>query len=366
MFSLPKRALRRPGKLEIVMTRPTEVIEPLQYPHSEPPQPGERLEVAPGVYWLHFPLPFALDHINLWLLADGDGWTLIDTGLAGSHTRDIWHSAFTRALEGKPIKRIIVTHYHPDHIGQAAWLVEQHQAPLYMTAGEWALTEQLHASSDDETGADFRQFFGLHGLADEALDNLVGRGNTYRKLVPHLPPTPTFIAGGDAITINGDVWRVHIGRGHAPEHACLYRERDQVLVSGDQVLPRISSNLSVRSSQPDEDPVSDFTGSLRALKAALPASTLVLPAHGKPFYGLHARVDALCDHHAEQLDAARNACAEQPCTARDILPVLFHRKLDGSQMMFAMSESVAHLNCLYATGRVHRTTRNGRHYFTAA
>lgn len=343
------------------------MTEALQYPHSEPPQPGARLQVAPGVYWLHFPLPFALDHINLWLLADGDdGWTLVDTGLAGSHTRSIWQTAFADALEGKPIKRIIVTHYHPDHIGQAAWLAEQFQAPVWVTAGEWQLAAELHASSDDQTGRDLQHFFGLHGLTSEMLEGVSSRGNTYRKLVPSLPSQPHTISGGDAITINGETWRVHIGRGHAPEHACLYRDSDQVLISGDQVLPRISSNLSVRSNHPDEDPVSQFTDSLRALKAALPAETLVLPAHGKPFYGLHQRVDALCEHHREQLDAARDACAEQPRTAYDILPVLFHRKLDASQMMFAMSESVAHLNCLYATGRVTRTDRKGQLYFSAA
>ena len=344
------------------MTAP---VASLQYPFTEVPPPGERLEVAPGVYWLHFPLPFALDHINLWLLADGDGWTLVDTGLAGSHTREIWQSAFTRALEGKPIRRIIVTHYHPDHIGQAAWLAGQFAAPVLMTAGEWELAAQIHAASDDDTGDGFRRFFGLHGLGGDTLEHLAGRGNTYRKLIPELPPQPEIIAAGDAITINGDTWRVHIGRGHAPEHACLFREHDQVLISGDQVLPRISSNLAVRSSVPDEDPVTQFTDSLRALKAALPANTLVLPAHGKPFLGLHERVDDLCAHHDEQLDAARDACAEQPRTAYDILPVLFQRELGASQIMFAMGESIAHLNCLYAAGRVTRKDHDGQLYFSA-
>lgn len=337
----------------------------LRYPFAAPPQPGHRLEVAPGVYWLRFPLPFALDHINLWLLADGDGWTLVDTGFGSHHTRDIWASVFEHALEGKPIRRILVTHYHPDHIGQAAWLAERFQAPVLMTRDEWALTRRIHTATDTEINDELRAFFGLHGLAGEALDTLASRGNGYRKAMPALPPEPTFIAGGDSLTIDGETWRILIGRGHAPEHACLYRPRDTLLISGDQVLPKISSNLSVRAHHPDEDAVGQFTSSLKAIKAALPEQTLVLPAHGLPFHGLHARVDALCDHHEEQLAAALQACQAQPTTAFDLLPVLFRRELDSFQMLFAMSESIAHLNGLMARGLVQREQRQGCLYFSA-
>ncbi|MCH2557582.1 MAG: MBL fold metallo-hydrolase [Alcanivorax sp.] len=337
----------------------------LQHPFNEPPAPGARREVAPGVHWLYFPLPFALDHINLWLIEDGDGWTLVDTGFGSAGTRDVWRTAFDDALEGRPIRRILVTHYHPDHVGQAAWLAETFQAPVWMTGGEWALTRRLHQASDDEVGEGFRQLFGRHGLPDDALETLAGRGNVYRRVLGPLPSSPTLIAGGDRLEIGGDAWRVHIGRGHAPEHACLYRERDRLLISGDQVLPRISSNLTVRAHEPDDDPVTDFVDSLRALRAALPEDTLVLPAHGLPFRGLHQRIDDLCAHHDEQLDAARAACVERPLTAFDLLPVLFKRELDNHQLMFAMGESIAHLNCLHATGRVRREERDGVLYHTA-
>ncbi len=341
------------------------MTDPLRYPFDQAPEPGQRREVAPGVHWLNFPLPFALDHINLWLLEDGDGWTLVDTGFSSRHTQEIWRTAFQDALGGRPIHRIIVTHYHPDHIGQAGWLARQFQAPVWMTRGEWALTTQLHAASDQEIGDNFRAFFGRHGVPGDDLDTLAGRGNTFRKILPELPPQPETLAAGDAVTVNGDTWRVHIGRGHAPEHICLYRERDQVLISGDQVLPKISSNLTVRALDPEDDPVTAFTDSLRALRDAMDENTLVLPAHGLPFHGLHARVDDLCDHHREQLDAAEDACRQQPITAHDLLPVLFKRKLDSHQLMFAMGESIAHLNCLLATGRVSRQERDGRLYFSA-
>lgn len=338
----------------------------LQYPCPEWPQPGERLEVAAGVYWLRFPLPFALDHVNAWLLADGDGWTLVDTGLDGCRTQDVWRTVFSRALGGRPLNRIIVTHYHPDHIGQAAWLSVQWQAHVLMTAGEWEIASRLHALSDQEAGDAYRRFFARHGLAAEPLERLAACGNTYRRRVSNLPLQPGIIAADDTINIDGDVWRVHVGRGHAPEHACLYRERDHVLISGDQVLPRISSNLAVRPGAPDEDPVTQFTHSLRGLKAALPVDTLVLPAHGRPFFGLHERIDELCAHHDAQLNVARDACRAQPRTAYDILSILFRRKLDTAQMMFAMSESIAHLNCLVAKGRAARVDHGGHFYFSAA
>lgn len=341
------------------------VQQPLQYPFAAPPSPGHRMEVAPGVYWLYFPLPFALDHINLWLLADGDGWTLVDTGFSSAATREIWESVFEHSLDGKPIHRILVTHYHPDHIGQAAWLAERFQAPVSMTRGEWALTRRIHAASDSEINDELRGFFSLHGLAGKSLDAVSSKGNSYRRIMPALPPEPTFIAADDTITINGDTWRVLIGQGHAPEHACLYRQRDQVLISGDQVLPRISSNLAVRPHLPDEDAVSLFTDSLKAIKAALPEQTLVLPSHGLPFHGLHARVDGLCAHHDEQLGAALEVCRAQPATAFDLLPALFRRELDDYQMLFAMSESIAHLNSLMARGEVRREHQQGCLYFSA-
>ncbi|QJX03224.1 MBL fold metallo-hydrolase [Alcanivorax sp. IO_7] len=175
--------------------------------------------------------------------------------------RELWRAAFDSALDGRPIRRILVTHYHPDHIGQAAWLAGHFQAPVWMTEGEWALTHRLQTASDEAVAEGFRHLFGRHGLGGDALDTLAGRGNSYRKVIPELPPAPEIIAEGDAVSINGDTWRVHIGRGHAPEHACLYRERDRLLISGDQVLPTISSNLTVRAHEPDDDPVTDFVDS---------------------------------------------------------------------------------------------------------
>lgn len=333
------------------------------YLYNQHPQPGQRWRVAYGVYWLHFPLPFALDHVNLWLLDDGDAWVLIDTGYGSAATRELWQMVIEQALDNKPIRRIVVTHFHPDHIGQAAWLAERFSAEVLMTQAEWDTACRVYARTDAEADDSFRGLMAVHGLNSDELKRAVSGGNHYRRNMSDLPPAPRIIGNGSRLTIAGQDWHVHIGRGHAPEHACLYREDDHVLIAGDQVLPRISSNISVAPDEPDADPVTAFVDSLQALKAALPADTLVLPGHGLPFWGLDERVDDLHDHHNEQLDAAEDACRAQRQTACALLPVLFKRKLEGPQIRFAMGEAIAHLNCLRASGRLERECRGGHWTF---
>ncbi|MCK0152108.1 MBL fold metallo-hydrolase [Alcanivorax sp. S6407] len=331
----------------------------LSYPIAEVPPSGVRHRVADGVYWLRFPLPFALDHINLWLLEDNGGWTVVDTGLGVRPSQKIWKGLLAEQLDGKPLTRVIVTHYHPDHLGLAGWLEQETGAEVWISRGEWALANVICDSPEVDTIERLRGFLGGHGLSGDDLDKVAGKGNGFRRVVQPLPSAPGFLSAGDVITINGDDWAVHVGCGHSPEHVCLYRDRDHLLISGDQVLPTISSNLNVRAAEPDADPVTDFVDSLKALRDKLPDDTLVLPAHGLPFRGLRARVDALALHHDEQLDRVQAACRERPQSAFDMLPVLFDRKLDVQQLMFAMGESIAHLNCLMQQGRVQREQVEG-------
>lgn len=328
--------------------------DPLDYPFKTPPEPEQALEVAPGIHWLRLPLPFALDHINVWLLEDGDGWTLVDTGVGLDQTREYWEAIAGGALQGRPINRIIVTHYHPDHLGQAAWLSERHDASVHITDGEMALARKLHAMPEADAGSRLADLYRRHGLAAERAQALEHRGNSYRRLVPRIPGQHITLSEGDGIDIGGRRWEVLVGRGHAPEHACLYSESDDrpVLISGDQVLPRISSNVSVRPDAEDEDPLGDFLDSLRRL-AGLPAETRVLPSHGSVFEGLQARCSSLIEHHRDHLDRLLSACAE-PKTAADMLPLLFRRELDNHQIMFAMGESIAHLRHLETLGELSR------------
>ncbi len=335
----------------------------LSYPMGEslPPAQGF-IEVVPGVRWIRFQLPFALDHINLWLLAEGEGWVLVDTGLGDERSRGHWDGLFQSALEGRPIHRIIVTHYHPDHMGNAEWLSRVFGAPVAMTTGEFLTAHAVHSGSALFNPDAVAGLFHAHGLVGEMLSDTAGRGDMYPRMVPALPLTYQRLAAGDRITVGGSDWQVLLGLGHAPEHACLYCAERGVLISGDQVLPRISTNVAVTAAEPEGDPLALFLDTLTRF-ARLPGDTLVLPSHGRPFTGLRVRLADLRRHHAERLDAVMAAC-DDPVTAAEMLPVLFQRPLDTHQRFFAMGEAIAHLNHLWHGNRLARVTDdNGVHRF---
>ncbi len=327
-------------------------LTPLHFPVATPPGPGEVLPIAPGVHWLRMPLPFALDHINLWLLEDGPGWTIVDCGYATPETRILWEQIFTRHLDGRPVGRVIVTHYHPDHVGLAGWLTERWQVPLSMTEKEWLHARVMSRESDDFLSLR-RDFARRAGLDEAAGEVFAEHGKGYRRGVPSVPPAYRRLEDGMAVLIGGRQWRVIVGEGHAPELACLYCAETGVLIAGDQVLPRISPNVSVQAHEPDGDPLARFLRSLDKLRAALPPETLVLPSHNLPFFGLHARLDELAAHHRARCSEVLAACAV-PQSAVDLLPVLFRRPLDRHQTAFALGEALAHLHYLTAQGALAR------------
>jgi glyoxylase-like metal-dependent hydrolase (beta-lactamase superfamily II) len=317
------------------------------------PAPGESIEVAPGVLWIRMPLPFALDHINLWLLEDGDGWTLVDTGFGVQATWDLWERHFSASMRGRPVKNVIVTHYHPDHLGSAAWLVERTGASFWMTSGEFL---SGHAAHDDTAGFDRPtgiEFFRVNGLDTARFPEKMRTGNGYRRGVPQIPRQYRRMMHGDRLEIGGHHWQVITVFGHAPEHAALYCASRDILISGDQVLPRITTNVGVWGNQPEGNPLALFLDSIGRF-LPLPPDTLVLPSHDRVFRGLHGRVAELREHHAVRLEHLVEACAKH-VTAHDILPVLFKRTLDDFQLMFAMGEAIAHLHYLQHAGKVHRT-----------
>jgi len=318
------------------------------------PAPGESIEVAPGIRWIRMPLPFALDHINLWLLEDGDGWTLVDTGYGTQVTWDLWLRHFEGTMAGRPVKNVIVTHYHPDHLGSAAWLVERTGAPFWMTLGEYL---SGHAAHDDTAGFDRPtgiEFFRVNGLDTSRFPEKMKSGNGYRRGVPTIPTQYRRMMDGDTLSIGGHEWQVITVFGHAPEHAALYCASKNVLISGDQVLPRITTNVGVWGNQPESNPLALFLDSIGRF-LPLPADALVLPSHDRVFRGLHGRIAELREHHAVRLERLVEACAT-PVTAHDVLPVLFKRALDDHQLMFAMGEAIAHLHYLRANGRIERET----------
>ncbi len=324
----------------------------LGHPFPASPAPGMAVAVAPGIYWLRMPLPFRLNHINLWLIDLGDSWCVVDSGYGIDAIRGAWEEVFSGVLGGRPVSRILITHYHPDHIGLAGWLSARWGVPIEITPGEWRATEAAFAG-DTSKPKDRARYFQSHGLDDERNTALRARGNLYRRGVPSLPEAAIHYAGGDDIEIGPMRWRVMVGHGHSPEHACLYCPDRGVLISGDQILPRITPNISVRHFRPDADPLGRFLASLAPFHS-LPAETLVLPSHGLPFTGLHRRLDQLSHHHDERLDVVIRACAEPRCAA-DLIPILFDRTLEAREISFAMGEILAHVNYLKNQGRLDAT-----------
>lgn len=373
------------------MTPPTkdELEARLHYPLGfAMPEPGQTMAVAPGVKWIRMALPFALDHINLWLLRDTidgvEGWTAVDCCIDRPESRAQWEQVFDNALEGLPILRVIVTHMHPDHIGLAHWLCERwsglaagpyqgatgplggqgpaqlapvgaHQVcRLWMSATDYNAARIGSHSTTGFGGEAAARFFASHGMCDPAsLDQIRKRSSYYPSLVPAVPSRYHRIRDGQTIRIGDRDWHCISGYGHAPEHIALHCDKLGVLISGDMVLPRISTNVSVYDQEPEADSLTHFLDSLDKY-LTLPESTLVLPSHGKPFTGLQERIQQLKDHHRDRLQEVVDACRERPCSAMDIIPVMFTRALDLHQMTFAMGEAVAHLHRLWYLGELGR------------
>ena len=323
----------------------------LHYPFSACPEAGVWQLVAPGVFWIRLPLPFQLDHINLWLIEDGEGWTLVDTGFPTDDVQQTWESILAR-LPGR-INRLVVTHFHPDHLGLAQWLMEKTGAVLWMSTGEFLTAHVVWQETAGHGAAFMTEQFRQHGLGAELLEKFATRGSGYRRAVPALPDYYHRLKAGDTLTIGGQVWQVDIGYGHSPEHVALYCEALGVFISGDMLLPRISTNISVFAATPRADALNWYLHSLSDMAARLPAETLVLPSHGLPFMGVAARVAELELHHQERLQVLEDAC-ETPRSAASLLLTLFGRELDMHQTMFAMGEAIAHLNLLEGEGRLRR------------
>jgi glyoxylase-like metal-dependent hydrolase (beta-lactamase superfamily II) len=331
-----------------VSTRPGRNLD---YPFETRPELGATIEIAPGIHWVRMRLPMQLNHINLWLLEDGDGWTVVDTGIRDETTADAWKQLFAGPMGGRPINRVIVTHLHPDHVGLAGWLVRRFDVRLWMTRTDYLMCRNLCADTGQEAPEEGVRFYRAAGFPDEQLEQYKTRFGGFGKGVYRLPNGFHRMQEGDRIPIGNRTWEIVVGRGHAPEHACLWCREDGIFISGDQILPRISSNVSLFPTEPDANPLQDWLDSCAKLKGLLPNDLLVLPSHNEPFRGAKLRLQELIDGHEAGMEKVGELCAE-PKRAVDVFSALFRAKITSGNFGMATGESLAHLNCMIARGQI--------------
>jgi glyoxylase-like metal-dependent hydrolase (beta-lactamase superfamily II) len=329
------------------------------------PEAGEIIPLAEGIGWARLPVPGSLKHVNIWVLEDEGGVALIDTGLDIPPCREGWEALLSGPLAGRTVTRLICTHYHPDHIGLAGWLTERFGVALWMTREEWLFARMLTADVRDAPPREAFAYWRAAGWSEERIAAEAGKGwGRFSAMVSPVPVSFRRLADGDTLRIGARAWKVVTGNGHSPEHACLLDDRGGVLIAGDQVLPRITSNISLSLSEPEGDPLGDWLSSIAKLRG-LPDTLFVLPSHGDPFTGLHARLDALDHGHRDRLDALHALLAE-PRRAVDCFRTLFARKIEDTMLGLATGEAMAHLRRLEVEGRAVREVRDGAHWYRAA
>ena len=329
------------------------------------PGAGEIIQLAEGVGWARLPVPGSLKHINVWLLEDEGGIAVVDTGLDIAPCREAWEALLAGPLAGREVTRILCTHFHPDHVGLAGWLSERFAVPLWMTREEWLFARMLAADVRDAPPSQAFAYWRAAGWSEDRIEAEAEKGwGRFSAVVSPLPVSFVRMRDGDRVRIGSREWRIVVGNGHCPEHACLVDEAGGMMIAGDQVLPRITSNVSLSLSEPEADPLGDWLASIAKLKT-LPDSLLVLPSHGEPFTGLHARLDALDCGHRDRLDALHRHLRE-PRRAVDCFGILFGRAVDDGIIGLATGEAMAHLRRLEIEARAVREVRDGVHWYHAA
>jgi glyoxylase-like metal-dependent hydrolase (beta-lactamase superfamily II) len=338
----------------------------LRFPFPDLPAFGGVVEVRPGLLWLRLPLPFLLDHVNIYLIRDYDGWVIVDTGISTAPARQAWEDLFAGPLRGIHVTKVLVTHHHPDHIGLAGWLCQRFNAPLLTSLSSYMTCRVISLDPRSVSSPQNMIFYKSHGMDEAAAEVVSTHGHEYLRQVDPLPETFRRLLMGDALSFSGKTYRVITGDGHVAEQVMLYCESERLLFAADQVLERISPNVSVWAGEPEGDPLGHYLRSLRWLSSEIPNDVLVLPGHGRPFYGLRERTRELIAHHERRCELILEACGPGPRTIPQLVPLLFRRKLDAHQMSFAFSETLAHANRLVRRGELEAFAQNERFMFRLA
>lgn len=343
----------------------------LTYPLGDhAPGYGDYFAIAPGLGWTRLPVPGSLDHINIWLLDDrdeqGEGVAIVDTGLYMPLTTDAWKKLFAHGLAGRRITRVFVTHFHPDHVGAAGWLCRKHNVRLWMNRTEWLMARMLTSDVRAEPPAEALDQMRMAGWDEARVEEmrLKGWGN-FARMVSEVPISHVRLDDGAEVTIGDRTWTVMTGGGHTPEHVCLVDRAGQVVIAGDQILPRITSNVSLMTSEPTADPLHEWLDSIARFRSGLTGDELILPAHGFPFTGVHARLDALAEGHIDRLNVLEAELKTRELRAVDTFGILFARAVDDGVYGIATGEALAHLRYLECAGRATCTVRDGMGWYSA-
>ena len=323
-----------------------------------PPEPGELIEVASNLYWARLPLPIRLNHVNLWFMREGEecgqseGWLVVDAGLDAPLCRDAWEKLLAGPLERRPVRRLVLTHGHPDHVGLAGWLAERFDCTLHATRTEWLFAHWRRERQGRAFGRPMQRFLMSHGLSAAMVERFAAQDAAIERGEFPVPEQHVRLRHGDRQEFGGHEFQVIVGSGHADEHASFFRAKGHVLIAGDQILQRITPVVGVFGHEPHAYPLSDYLGSLPRF-AALPRDSLVLPSHGLPFHGLHARLEQLRAHHEERL-AELLAHMREPQSAFALATLIFERAMQEDQGRFALAETLAHLHYGETIGVVER------------
>ena len=314
------------------------------------PKFGELTKIASDLYWAHFELPFRLNHVNLFLMDTPEGILILDAGLKSDHSEEHWEALLNGPLKSKKFAGLLITHYHPDHIGMAGWLQKKLNIKCLTTEKELFTAKTFRSMPDDEYAKLFRNVFVRAGMSEE---DIIAKGpatRLYKNRVYELPDFEIIKAGHEIVSNDGK-WKVRTDSGHSPEHISLLDKERKLYLSGDFLLPRISPNISDNFFDPLDDRLGEYLKYLNEIQE-IGSETSVFPCHDWPFKEGMQRAKDLIKHHNHRLSLILEALNKKSITIMDSISIIFDRKIGDEQMHFAIGEARAHLIHLDVTGQV--------------
>jgi glyoxylase-like metal-dependent hydrolase (beta-lactamase superfamily II) len=328
----------------------------VRFPWPEAPGPGEIIEVAEGVLWARIGLPNRLNHVNIYLLDDGDAWTVIDTGFRNKMCLEHWDLLRAGPLKGRRLWRVVGTHHHPDHIGLVGRMMREDGVEFWTTRTAYILARMLQLDHHEHHPPEQIAHWKRGGTPPHLVEEFSRETPfNFSRTVDPLPLGYRRIVEGEVIRMGGRDWDVRMGDGHAPEHATFWSRDDDLVIVGDQAIPGISSNLGVQPTEPEADPVGDWLESCERLLRHAREEHVALPGHKPVFTGLPLRFEQLISNHHTAIDRLRGHLTDWRTAVECFVPI-FGREIGPPVYGLAMNEALGHLNHMHRTGEAERET----------